>query len=186
MPTGFLLSMWIIACSSITHLKHIFLKYLIRTLRVERFIEAVNSITNALVFIDMKSKASKKVCSMYLSVHETSFFCGDYPLVRLPSRRNSMLTLIVFSTCRIEESIGQAVANIKICIFLEIIMQIMPFCKHFKGLTFNKDVGFWHFRANKMHKPDQPSILCILCCCCLPCNHCSNGYGLLQKFWLFK
>ena len=23
------------------------------------------------------------------------------------------------------------------------------------------------------------------CCCCLPCNHCSNGHGLLKKFWPF-
>ena len=23
------------------------------------------------------------------------------------------------------------------------------------------------------------------CCCCLPCNHCSNGHGLLRKFWPF-
>ena len=23
------------------------------------------------------------------------------------------------------------------------------------------------------------------CCCCLQCNHCSNGHGLLKKFWPF-
>ena len=23
----------------------------------------------------------------------------------------------------------------------------------------------------------------VCCCCCLPCNQCSNGHGLLKKFW---
>mgnify|MGYP001406764125 CR=1 FL=1 len=39
--------------------------------------------------------------------------------------------------------------------------------------------------GGQRHRVAACSQIQVTSCCCLPCNHCSNGHGLLKKFWPF-